>query len=175
MVHADASDFPEGVSKKDALDQVLQAAGALFEDQRNWVCNLANSASLLWHAFKSLPSPSNQVNWAGFYVLDPTTPNQLILGPFQGKVACQIIPFGKGVCGNAASQGQTQLVKNVLEYPGHIACDGDTVSEIVVPILNNSTVVGVIDIDCTALNGFDNVDKEALENLALLLGKSCDW
>lgn len=82
------------------------------------------------------------MNWAGFYVLDPKTSNQLILGPFHGKVACQTIAFGKGVCGAAAQSGQTQLVPDVAKFPGHIACDGDSRSEIVVPIVNAGKVGG---------------------------------
>jgi L-methionine (R)-S-oxide reductase len=138
---------------------VLEQAKALFDNQRNWVwyshlrticpktstsdcqrSNTANTASLVWHALHALPSPSNQVNWAGFYVLDPTKSNQLILGPFQGKVACQTIAFGRGVCGAAASTAQTQLVPDVDKFPGHIACDGDSRSEIVVPIIKSGKV-----------------------------------
>lgn len=104
------------------------------------VCNLANTASLLWHALKALPFPSYQINWAGFYVLDRTSPNQLILGPFQGKVACQTISFGRGVCGAAAETKKTQLIPDVEEFPGHIACDIDSKSEIVVPIIVDSQV-----------------------------------
>lgn len=102
--------------------------------------NTANTASLIWHALRALPAPSNQVNWAGFYVADPSTPNQLVLGPFQGKVACQTIAFGKGVCGAAAQSQKTQLVPDVEQFPGHIACDGDSKSEIVVPILKSGKV-----------------------------------
>ena len=102
--------------------------------------NTANAASLIWHALRALPAPSNEINWAGFYVSDPSTPDQLILGPFQGKVACQTIAFGKGVCGAAAKSQKTQLVPDVEQFPGHIACDGDSKSEIVVPILKNGKV-----------------------------------
>ena len=164
-----------------------------------WSSNLANTASLLWHAYKSLPAPSSEVNWAGklfpllslprapghdfkhlftsegFYVLDPSIPNQLILGPFNGKVACQTIKFGKGVCGAAAEKMETQLVPDVDAFPGHIACDGDSESEIVVPILVNGRVVAIIDIDCAEIEGFDEVDKRALEHLASLLARACDW
>ncbi|KAI8629955.1 GAF domain-like protein [Xylariaceae sp. FL1651] len=181
MVHADASNFAEGVTKESAYEQVLLQAEGLFDGQRNWVCNLANAASLLWHAYKSLPSPSSQVNWAGFYTLDPqkTTKPQLILGPFQGKVACQTIAFGRGVCGTAAASQTTQLVPDVEQFPGHIACDGDSRSEIVVPIVagegESRKVVAIIDIDCADINGFDEVDKKYLEQLATLLGRSCDW
>ncbi|PMD23742.1 GAF domain-like protein [Hyaloscypha hepaticicola] len=175
MVHADASNFASNVTKEDAYKQVLEQAEALFEGQRNWVCNLANTASLLWHAYKSLPVPSSEVNWSGFYVLDPSTPNQLILGPFNGKVACQTIKFGKGVCGAAAEKMETQLVPDVDAFPGHIACDGDSKSEIVVPILVNGRVVAIVDIDCAEIEGFDEVDKRALEDLASLLARACDW
>ncbi|KAI1389647.1 GAF domain-like protein [Hypoxylon trugodes] len=182
MVHADASNFAEGVTKEQAYEQVLLQAGGLFDGQRNWVCNLANAASLLWHAYKSLPHPSNQVNWAGFYTLDPQatySKSQLILGPFQGKVACQLIAFGKGVCGTAAATQTTQLVADVEKFPGHIACDGDSRSEIVVPIVvgaaGEKKLVAIIDVDCAELDGFDEVDRKYLEQLAELLGRSCDW
>ncbi|KAI0540441.1 GAF domain-like protein [Xylaria digitata] len=182
MVHADASNFAQGVTKEEAYEQVLLQTEGLFDGQRNWVsCNLANTASLLWHAYKSLPSPSSQVNWAGFYTLDPqkTAKPQLILGPFQGKVACQTIAFGRGVCGAAASTRTTQLVPDVEKFPGHIACDGDSKSEIVVPIIAGEgdarKVVAIIDIDCADLNGFDEVDKKYLEKLSELLARSCDW
>ncbi|KAK7424364.1 hypothetical protein QQZ08_008622 [Neonectria magnoliae] len=183
MVHADASNFAEGVTKEDAYKQVLVQAEGLFIGQRNWVCNLANAASLLWHAYKSMGAPSTEVNWAGFYVLDKSSQEpQLILGPFHGKVACQTIQFGRGVCGTAAQTGTTQLVKDVDAFPGHIACDGDSKSEIVVPILaeqpgdnGERKVVAIIDIDCAVLDGFDDVDKAHLEDLAALLAKSCDW
>lgn len=181
MVHADASNFASDVTKEDAYEQVLLQAEGLLTDQRNWVCNLANVASLLWHAYKSLPAPSAAVNWAGFYVLEPSVSKpQLILGPFQGKVACQTILFGRGVCGTAAETRKTQLVKDVESFPGHIACDGDSKSEIVVPIVatakgGQEKVVAIIDIDCAELDGFDEVDQKHLEELAALLARSCDW
>ncbi|KAG6037008.1 hypothetical protein E4U41_005360 [Claviceps citrina] len=180
MVHADASNFEDGVTKHDAYKQVLMQAEGLCMGQRNWVCNLANCASLLWHAYKSLPAPSKEVNWAGFYVLDPSsTEPQLILGPFQGKVACQTIRFGRGVCGTAAASQETQLVADVDKFPGHIACDSESRSEIVVPILAEKNgerrVVAIIDVDCAVEDGFDALDKKYLEEVASLLGKSCDW
>jgi putative methionine-R-sulfoxide reductase with GAF domain len=103
--------------------------------------NLSNAASLLWHALHALPYPSSRTNWAGFYVIDPSFPStQLILGPFQGKVACQTIRFGRGVCGTAVSTKTTQLVADVEKFPGHIACDAASASEIVVPILQDGKV-----------------------------------
>ncbi|KAL3422611.1 GAF domain-containing protein [Phlyctema vagabunda] len=137
--------------------------------------NLANTASLLWHAYHSLPSPSRAVNWAGFYVLDPSKSQQLILGPFAGKVACQTISFSRGVCGAAASQRRTQLVADVESFPGHIACDGDSRSEIVVPIVVAGALKAIIDVDCTEINGFDELDQLWLEKLAALLAEACDW
>ncbi|KAI0473175.1 GAF domain-like protein [Xylariaceae sp. FL0804] len=205
-VHADAASFDEGVTKEQAYAQVLLQAEGLFEGQRNWVwyvfrvysrfcppvpLNLANAASLLWHAYKSLPPPSSQVNWAGFYTLDPRHPQQqqLVLGPFQGKVACQTIAFGRGVCGAAAATRRTQLVPDVERFPGHIACDGASRSEIVVPIVlaagdndkydgegtAGGRTVAIIDVDCAELDGFDEVDRRYLERLAELLARSCDW
>ena len=134
--HADASNFSSTLRKSAAYAQLLTSLTSLVESQRNWVANTANAASLLWHMYHSLPSPSSSVNWSGFYVLDPTDPGkQLILGPFMGKVACQTIRIGKGVCGAAAEgDGRTVLVPDVEQFPGHIACDGDSRSEMVVPI-----------------------------------------
>jgi len=108
--------------------------------------NLANTSSLLYHALHSLPSPSNATNWAGFYVLDRSASStsrkqqQLILGPFHGHVACQTIAVGRGVCGAAAASKVTQLVADVEQFPGHIACDSRSKSEIVVPVLQGGEV-----------------------------------
>jgi L-methionine (R)-S-oxide reductase len=142
--------------------------------------NLSNAASLLWHAYKSLPPPSSSVNWAGFYTIDHNSAKpQLILGPFQGKVACQTIRFGRGVCGAAAQKRETQLVPDVELFPGHIACDGDSRSEIVVPIVSGSgeqeRLVAIIDVDCAERDGFDEVDRMYLEELAALIARSSDW
>lgn len=111
----------------------------------------------------------------GFYVLDPKKETQLLLGPFQGKVACQSIAFGRGVCGAAAKTKTTQLVPDVEEFPGHIACDGDSRSEIVVPIVLEGKVVAIIDIDCALKEGFDAEDREYLERLADMLAQCSDW
>jgi L-methionine (R)-S-oxide reductase len=121
--------------------------------------------------------PRTDTPQPGFYVLDKSsTKPQLILGPFQGKVACQTIPFSRGVCGAGAQEKKTQLVRNVDEFPGHIACDGDSKSEIVVPILDGEgKVAAIIDVDCAELDGFDEVDQKWLEDLSALLTRSCDW
>ena len=113
-----------------------------------------------------------EINWAGFYLVRG---NQLILGPFQGRPACVRIAFGKGVCGTAADAGVTQLVANVHEFPGHIACDGASNSEIVVPIHYAGHLVAVLDIDSPVYDRFDAEDRTGLEACAALLGKVCDW
>ncbi|KAL6708642.1 hypothetical protein ACN47E_002623 [Coniothyrium glycines] len=175
MVHADSSNFANGLSKREVYAQVLEQAKILFEGQRNWVCNFSNTASLLWHAYHSLPAPSSAVNWSGFYFTDPSNPQQLLLGPFQGQVACQSIAFGRGVCGTAAQSQATQLVRDVESFPGHIACDGASKSEVVVPIVQGKKIVAIIDIDCAELNGFDEEDRKSLEELAELLSMACDF
>lgn len=192
-MHADSANFDAASTKTEVYAHILDSTHALLHDQRNWVAGLANTASLLWHGLKSLPAPSSKVNWAGFYVVDRLDRGQLILGPFHGKVACQVIKIGKGVCGRAAETAETQLVRNVHDFADHIACDSETnrcdfllpklgkkksidkCSEIVVPIVRDGTVVGVIDIDCEELEGFDEVDQKYLEQLAQVLAVSLDW
>ncbi|KAJ5644088.1 uncharacterized protein N7484_006595 [Penicillium longicatenatum] len=206
MPHADASYFFPGSSKADIYEQVLDQTKGLCSGQRNWVSNLSNVSSLLWHAYAALPAPSSSVNWAGFYIRDDKFPalaspisspplsgadgvsgvtisttyaspeNQvLLLGPFHGKPACQQISFGKGVCGTAAANQETLIVPDVLKFPGHIACDAESRSEVVVPIVIRGETVAIIDIDCTEPNGFDDEDKKYLEALAEILATSCDW
>ncbi|CAI4034692.1 hypothetical protein SMKI_11G1410 [Saccharomyces mikatae IFO 1815] len=169
--HADHVNYDSNLSKEEVLGQLLLSYEGLSDGQVNWVCNLSNASSLIWHAYKSL---GVSVNWAGFYVTQDNKEDTLLLGPFQGKVACQTIQFGKGVCGTAAFTRETQIVSDVNKYPDHIACDGETKSEIVVPIISNdSKTLGVIDVDCLDYDGFDEVDREFLERLAKLINKSC--
>lgn len=123
------------------------------------VSNLANAAALLW---ESLPD----INWAGFYLLEGNT---LVLGPFQGKTACIEIPVGRGVCGTAVAENQTLLVEDVHLFPGHIACDRASRSEIVIPLRNNGAIIGVLDIDSPILSRFTDVDKSGLEIFAQIL------
>ncbi|KAI3403111.1 YKL069W [Candida oxycetoniae] len=165
--HADYTNVT-GLSKKETLEHILTSYEALVTD--NWVSNLSNCSSLLWHGYHSLNIP---VNWTGFYLKqDNNGKRELVLGPFQGKVACQVIQWGKGVCGTAAATSKTQLVSNVNEFPGHIACDGETKSEIVVPIVkDDGEVVAIIDLDCLELNAFDEEDVIYLEKLAKLISK----
>ncbi|MEA5094606.1 MAG: GAF domain-containing protein [Sedimentibacter saalensis] len=128
----------------------------LISEEPDWLANLSNAAALLWMLM-------DDINWAGFYVYKN---GELVLGPFQGKPACTHIQIGKGVCGTAAEQRKTQLVKNVHEFPGHIACDSQSNSEIVIPLLIENKIVGVLDIDSPKLGRFDQTDKEYLEQFA---------
>jgi GAF domain-containing protein len=127
----------------------------LLAGERDLIANAANLAALVYH---SLP----KLNWAGFYFLKNDV---LLLGPFQGKCACTRIALGKGVCGTAAAVHKTVLVENVHEFPGHIACDGASKSEIVVPILDGGRFVGVLDLDSPMLGRFDTEDQAGLELL----------
>ncbi|CCF57402.1 hypothetical protein KAFR_0C04110 [Kazachstania africana CBS 2517] len=169
--HADYANFDSIGNRGDALEMLVMSYKSLSHDEDNWVCNLANASSLLWHCYRSL---NINVNWTGFYITRKNNENELLLGPFQGKVACQSIEFGKGVCGTAASTQETQVVADVNKFPHHIACDGETKSEIVVPIISQSgKTLGVIDLDCLDYNGFGELDKKYLEELAALISKTC--
>lgn len=126
---------------------------SLAEDEPKYIPVLSNASALINENLDDL-------NWAGFYLMDN---GSLLLGPFQGKVACIRIALGKGVCGTAAQNDETLLVPNVHDFPGHIACDSASNSEIVVPIHKDGKVVGVLDIDSPSLNRFSQADKEGLE------------
>ncbi len=126
---------------------------ALAEDEPNYIPVMSNASALLYENMEDL-------NWAGFYIMNK---GSLMLGPFQGKVACIRIEVGKGVCGTAVQTDETQLVKDVHQFPGHIACDSASNSEIVVPIHSGGKVVAVLDIDSPSLGRFDDNDKEGLE------------
>ena len=134
---------------------------ALLSESDYLITNLSNASALLGEYL-------SDINWVGFYI---TEGDRLFLGPFQGKTACVNIPMGRGVCGTAAAKNETQLVKNVHEFPGHIACDACSNSEIVVPITVGGTVVGVLDIDSPSLARFDEDDREGLEKAAEIIGK----
>ena len=121
--------------------------------------NLANASALLWQVL-------SDINWAGFYLLEE---DGLILGPFQGKPACIRIPVGKGVCGTAAAKGETQLVPNVHAFPGHIACDSASNSEIVVPMYKEGRLFGVLDIDSPSFGRFTEADRAGLEQFVRIL------
>ena len=123
------------------------------------IANLANASALLWQELKD-------INWAGFYLMENGI---LVLGPFQGKPACIEIPVGKGVCGTAVAEKKTQLVANVHEFPGHIACDGASNSEIVVPIFKDGAIFGVLDIDSPLFSRFNEEDRAGLEAFVKVL------
>lgn len=145
----------EGSTKTELYASLEAQLRSLLAGERDFVANLANFASLLFH---SLPD----LNWSGFYLLKE---RDLVLGPFQGKPACIRIPMGEGVCGTAAARRETILVDNVHEFPGHIACDSASNSEIVVPIVNGNTLVGVLDLDSPLPSRFDSEDARGLNEL----------
>ena len=132
---------------------------ALADDEPNFIPVFSNASALLYDNMEDL-------NWAGFYIMNK---GSLMLGPFQGKVACIRIEVGKGVCGTAVAEDETQLVKDVHQFPGHIACDSASNSEIVVPIHKDGQVVAVLDIDSPSLSRFDEADKEGLEEFVRAL------
>lgn len=137
----------------------------LLASESNWLANLSNAAA---HLFNNLET----INWAGFYFLNE---EELILGPFQGLTACTRIKIGKGVCGTAVAQKATQLVLDVHLFPGHIACDGASNSEIVVPIMKDGFIYGVLDIDSPVKERFNEIDQKYLEAFVQKLHKYIDW
>ena len=146
-------------SKADLYHDLHAALDALTAGEPDAVANMANAAALLWQYLPDL-------NWAGFYRM---VAGELVLGPFQGKAACIRIPLGKGVCGTAAASGETQVVADVHAFPGHIACDAASRSELVVPIVRDGVVLGVIDLDSPEPGRFDAEDAAGCEALAVLL------
>ncbi|KIL65875.1 hypothetical protein M378DRAFT_76308 [Amanita muscaria Koide BX008] len=208
MPHADASLVPASIQTKAEFWQHVysQLEAMLGGGERHWVSNLSNASSLLYHSLLSFPvhfgsDGSKAVNWCGdnlgFYIHSQYFPRPLIqaageirvdaerllLGPFCGKPACQFINVApgkaRGVCADAYMQRKTTVVPNVGLYPGHIACDSETKSEIVCPLVLNSgdsvIALGVLDLDCLAEGGFDNDDRVGLERIASLVVKACDW
>lgn len=150
----------------DFYDELNKKLSALLEGERHKIANLANAAALLFHSL-------SEVNWAGFYTLENGV---LVLSCFQGNVACVRIPLGRGVCGTAAAADKTQVVRDVNEFAGHIACDAASRSEIVVPLHNASgAVVGVLDIDSAKLARFGEDDQQGLEAAAKIIEQSIDW
>ncbi|MGU3315478.1 GAF domain-containing protein [Sphingomonas sp. M6A6_1c] len=146
-------------SKADLYRDLLSALDALTADEPDAVANMANASALIWQYLPDL-------NWAGFYRL---IGDELVLGPFQGKAACIRIALGKGVCGTAAATRTTQLVEDVHAFPGHIACDAASRSELVVPIVRDGVLVGVLDLDSPEPARFDAEDAAGCEALAALL------
>ncbi|NNU90513.1 GAF domain-containing protein [Anoxybacillus sp. CHMUD] len=140
-------------TKEENYALVIEQLQALISDEKNVIANLANAAALLNYFL-------HDINWVGFYIAEG---NELVLGPFQGLPACVRIPFGKGVCGTAAIEKRTVRVADVHTFPGHIACDAASQSEIVVPMMKNGVVIGVLDIDSPIKNRFDEIDEQYLQ------------
>lgn len=147
---------PETGSKIELYANLQSQLRSLLEGERDFIANAANFSSLLFH---SLPD----VNWAGLYLMKD---GELVLAPFQGKPACVRIAVGKGVCGAAAEQRKTILVDNVHDFPGHIACDSESNSEIVVPLIKHERLIGVLDLDSPLFARFDDEDAQGLNQLA---------
>ena len=148
----------------DTAGDLLDTLAALFDGERDLVANAANMAAILFHG---LP----EVNWAGFYFLQGDT---LVLGPFQGRIACVRIPLGRGVCGTAAARRETVVVADVHGFPGHIACDAASRSEIVVPLIRDGRLLGVLDVDSPVPDRFGEADRLLCEAAAALLMRSLD-
>ena len=161
-------------NKKELYEEVVLQLKGLYEDCPHVIANLSNASALLNQAMKD-------INWVGFYRMEQVDSilnggekfagqnEQLILGPFQGKPACVEIKVGKGVCGTAVEKDEIQLVKNVHEFPGHIACDSASNSEIVLPIHKDGKVWGVLDIDSPVIGRFDEEDRDGLEKVVRVI------
>lgn len=149
------------LAKPERYRQLADAATALTEGERDGIANMANIAALVWEFVPEL-------NWAGFYRV---VEGELVLGPFVGRPACIRIPLGQGVCGTAAQSGATQLVEDVHAFPGHIACDAASRSELVVPVLREGAVIAVIDLDSPRPARFDGEDAAGIEALARILSE----
>lgn len=155
--------YSEGKSQR--YEQILSQASALMDGICHPIANLANAAALLWQGLEG-------INWCGFYLMDG---GALMLAPFCGLPACIRIPLGRGVCGTAAAEDEIQRVYDVHQFPGHIACDSASNSEIVIPIHFEGRVVGVLDIDSPNIGRFDEIDQEYLTKLAELIENGCDF
>ncbi len=154
-----------GATKPHLYDILLTGLDGLLHGERDAIANCANASSLLWHTLPDL-------NWAGVYLWRD---GELVVGPFQGKPACVRIALGRGVCGTAAARRSTVVVADVHQFPGHIACDSASNSEIVVPLLAGDRLLGVLDLDSPKPSRFDAEDAKGLEEFARRLVAGCDW
>ncbi len=152
-------------NKTSAYEQLYQQINAILMGEHYVMANLSNIFAVLYQGLE-------QINWVGFYLWHN---GELILGPFQGKVACMHIVKGHGVCGTAVATGQTQLVTDVHQFPGHIACDSASCSEIVIPMYYENKIIGVLDIDSPVVGRFDEIDQQGLERIVEFVQKQCDW
>ncbi|MGG1677715.1 GAF domain-containing protein [Neobacillus sp. NRS-1170] len=147
-------------SREENYDLVKKQLQALLHDEKNQIANLSNASALLNQFL-------DRINWVGFYLLDSN--GELVLGPFQGLPACVRIPLGKGVCGTAALKRETLRIEDVHQFPGHIACDAASQSEIVIPLVKGEQLIGVLDIDSPEKNRFDEIDQQKLEEITAVL------
>ena len=154
----------QATSKPELYEHLLSQLRGLLAGEHDFIANAANFSSLLYHTLPDL-------NWAGFYLLRN---EELVLGPFQGKPACIRIAIGKGVCGVAAARRETIIVANVHDFPGHIACDSASNSEIVVPLIKKDQLLGVLDLDSPAFTRFDEEDAQGLNELVAIFVESTD-
>lgn len=165
MAHEPEHALIDFTDKARGYVELESALVGLLQGERDLIANLANTAALIYH---NLPA----LNWAGFYLWQEAG-QELVLGPFQGKTACVRIALGKGVCGTAAARRETQLVKDVHAFPGHISCDSASNSEIVIPLIfDNQRLLGVLDLDSPQLARFDEIDQRGLEALCRVLMRS---
>lgn len=148
----------KSLSKEEKYISLIPQLSSLIEDERNFVANLANLTSALKYSF-------DDFLWVGFYLRDDKKKDEIVLGPFQGRVACTRMALGKGVCGSAAKRKETIIVGDVDKFPGHIVCDSLSKSEIVVPVIKDGEIAAVLDIDSDKLNNFDHTDKKYLEEI----------
>ncbi|MCX7876883.1 MAG: GAF domain-containing protein [Melioribacteraceae bacterium] len=149
----------KNLSDEEIYKQILPQVDSLLKESEPLISSLSNLTSLLKDAF-------TKISWVGFYL---SKNNKLYLGPFQGKIACTVIDFGKGVCGTSALNKKTIIVKNVHEFPGHIACDSGSYSEIVIPLIKDDNVVAVLDLDSYNFSAFNETDKYYLEKISDIL------
>lgn len=155
----------EAKDKKSFYNYLNLKLTGLICEEKDWLANLSNASALLWLLL-------DDINWAGFYLYKN---KELVLGPFQGKPACTHIEIGKGVCGTTAKELKTKIVKDVHEFPGHIACDSASNSEIVLPIVKNGNLIGVLDIDSPIFSRFDEEDGMYLDKFVQILNKYVNW
>lgn len=155
------STFDRAAPKPELYRALAESLESLIADELDPIANLANAAALIWEA---LPD----INWSGFYILRG---GELVLGPFQGRPACVRIALGKGVCGTAALRRETIVVEDVNAFPGHIACDAASRSEIVVPLVSGGSLVGVLDVDAPRVARFDDEDRRGLESVGEIVSR----
>lgn len=157
--------LPASATKQDAYASLAQQLSGLLEGEADPIANAANMSALLYDLLSDL-------NWAGFYFLRG---KELVLGPFQGKVACVRIPVGRGVCGTAVAREASVLVPDVHAFPGHIACDSASRSELVVPLIKQGRILGVLDLDSPSASRFDEADREGCEKLVQIFLDATDF